>query len=105
MLPMPFPLHSLVHLSNQLLSYINCEGLKLTRTQALSSRGSVSDGRDRLVNNCREEIRALKRPARGTLGIQVGGAVSAQGVGKPRLGHIFRVHHRCPEAATDVKTD
>lgn len=37
-LPMPFPLHSLVHLSSQLLSYIDCEGLKLTRTQSLSSQ-------------------------------------------------------------------
>lgn len=77
---MPFPLHSLVHLSNQLLSYINCEGLKLTRTQFLS------DGRDRRVNNFWKEIRALERPARGTVGIQVGGAGFCLQGGKAKIG-------------------
>lgn len=94
MLPMPFPLHSLVHLSNQLLSYINCEGLKLTRKQSLSSQDQCL-GRDKSSRGLLE----------GPWEYGWEGLDSAWGVGKLRLGHISRARHRCSEAATGAKTD
>lgn len=93
MLPMPFLLHSLVHLSNQLLSYINCEGLKLTRKQSLSSQDQCL-GRDKSSRGLLE----------GPWECGWEGLDSAWGVGKLRLGHISRARHRCSEAATGAKT-
>lgn len=74
----------------------------MTRTQSLLA-GSESDGRDRHVNNCWEEIRALERPARGTVGIQVGGAGFCLGGGKARIGTHFQSSSQVPRSGHRCK--